>query len=102
MRRGISTPRRIALSPGQAQGPHPTLHPPLVPTARGRPSTPPLPYSVVKNHQDGLCLLPHSVSKNHQGKSEVRLDLRLEMSLGAEAADLAMLFQELFVARPIH
>src|SRR5216683_6828338 len=37
------SPQWIALPPGQAQGPHPAPHPPLVPT---------LPHAVVNIHQD--------------------------------------------------
>ena len=41
-----TAPARLVVQPGQAQGPRPSPHPPLVPT--GEAAFPPVPNSVVK------------------------------------------------------
>jgi len=61
-------PKQIVLPRGQAPGPHPSPHPPLVPTGRGR-MVSIIPDSVGKIHQDGGDVSYHyliRLAKIHQ------------------------------------
>ena len=66
----LTEPRRSALSRGQAQGPHPSPHPPLVPTGRGHASLSIQVVKIQQNWSDCFRSLLHSVGNNHQ--DEVR------------------------------
>ena len=93
----FTEPRRIALPPGQAQGPHPSPHPPLVPTGRDyahycirlskfiRMGLRALLYSVVKVYQDGATRIPRFGCQSLSGRGHAHSPIRLSKFIRTEA-----------------
>ena len=78
-----TAPSRLVVRPGQAQGPRPSPHPPLVPTlGAGRVLF--LPHSVGKIHKEtGTLPFPDLIVNIHQDGDRHRTDLDWQKSLSA-------------------